>query len=58
VSSTTTVNARQRRSLFWVLAGAIVVGLVYLMATASTGPVDPTGVTHPQSRRRSSSTRG
>jgi high-affinity iron transporter len=50
VSSTTTVNARQRRSLFWVLAGAIVVGLVYLMATASTGPVDPTEVTHSQSR--------
>ena len=47
--SSTTITARQRRSLFWVVAGAIVVGLVYLMATASTGPVDPTEVTHPQS---------
>jgi high-affinity iron transporter len=47
--SSTTVTARQRRSLFWVLAGAIVVGLVYLMATASTGPVDPAEVKHPQS---------
>jgi high-affinity iron transporter len=45
----TAVTARRRRSLFWVLAGAIVVGLVYLMATASTGPVDPTEVAHPQS---------
>jgi high-affinity iron transporter len=31
------------------VAGAIVTGLVYLMATASTGPVDPTEVTRPQS---------
>src|SRR3954449_12454781 len=38
------------RGLFWLVAGAIVVGLVYLMATASTGPVDPTEVTHSQSR--------
>jgi high-affinity iron transporter len=45
-----TVSARQRRSLLWLVAAAIVVGLVYLMATASTGPVDPTEVTHPQSR--------
>src|SRR3954449_6735306 len=37
------------RGLFWLVAGAIVVGLVYLMATASTGPVDPTESTHPQS---------
>ncbi len=42
--------AARRRALFWVLAGAIVAGLVYLMATASTGPVDPTEVTRPQSR--------
>jgi high-affinity iron transporter len=35
----------------WWLAGlAIVAGLVYLMATATTGPVDPTQVTAPQSR--------
>jgi high-affinity iron transporter len=46
---TPTAAARQRRSLLWVLAAAIVVGLVYLMATASTGPVDPTEVTHAQS---------
>jgi high-affinity iron transporter len=45
----TAVTARQRRSLFWVVAGAVVVGLVYLMATASTGPVDPTEVAHRQS---------
>ena len=43
-------TARRRRALFWLLAGALVTGLVYLMATASTGPVDPTEVTHTQSR--------
>src|SRR3954466_11961905 len=37
------------RGFVWVVAGAVVAGLVYLMATASTGPVDPTEVTHPQS---------
>src|SRR3954453_2807229 len=37
------------RGLFWLFAGAVVVGLVYLMATASTGPVDPTEASHPQS---------
>jgi high-affinity iron transporter len=45
-----TVSSRQRRSLLWIFAAAIVAGLVYLMATASTGPVDPTEVTHAQSR--------
>src|SRR3954453_18542833 len=36
--------------LAWWLAGLTVVsGLVYLMATAKTGPVDPTEVTEPQS---------
>jgi high-affinity iron transporter len=36
--------------LAWWLAGlAVVAGLVYLMATASTGPVDPTEVKAPQS---------
>ncbi|MDA0161654.1 FTR1 family protein [Solirubrobacter ginsenosidimutans] len=44
-----TVSSRRRRSLLWIVAAAIVVGLVYLMATASTGPVDPTEVTHAQS---------
>ncbi len=42
--------AVRRRAPLWVLAAAIVAGLVYLMATASTGPVDPTEVTHTQSR--------
>jgi high-affinity iron transporter len=36
--------------LAWWLSGlAALTALVYLMATASTGPVDPTEVTHPQS---------
>src|SRR5690349_10083549 len=33
-----------RRAAWWTLALAVVSGLVYLMATASTGPVDPTTV--------------
>src|SRR6185503_10966749 len=45
--------SQQRRHttrLAWWLAGlAAVAGLVYLMATARTGPVDPTEVTRPQS---------
>jgi high-affinity iron transporter len=49
VSAHTTVTARRRRLLLWLGAAAIVAGLVYLMATASTGPVDPTEVTRPQS---------
>src|SRR3954466_7493180 len=43
-------TAARRRALIWTLAAAIVAGLVYLMATASPGPVDPTEVTQPQSR--------
>jgi high-affinity iron transporter len=47
------VSSPQRRHttrLAWWLAGlAAVAGLVYLMATARTGPVDPTEVSHPQS---------
>src|SRR3954466_11756462 len=43
-------SVARRRALIWVLAGAIVAGLVYLMATASTGPVDPTEASHPHSR--------
>jgi high-affinity iron transporter len=36
--------------LAWWLSGlAVLAALVYLMATASTGPVDPTEVSHPQS---------
>jgi high-affinity iron transporter len=40
---------RSRRLAWWALAVAVVAGLVYLMATASTGPVDPTEATHGQS---------
>jgi high-affinity iron transporter len=39
-----------RRRLLWAVAAGVVVALVYLMATASTGPIDPTEVRHPQSR--------
>jgi high-affinity iron transporter len=41
---------RSTRLLWWTAALAIVAGLVYLMATASTGPVDPTEVATPESR--------
>jgi high-affinity iron transporter len=38
------------RRLAWWLSGAALLGfLVYLMATADSGPVDPTEVSHPQS---------
>ena len=47
-----------RRLMVWTTLGALLVAAVYLMATASTGPVDPTEVTRPaEPRRRSSSTR-
>jgi high-affinity iron transporter len=39
-----------RRLLIWAAFAAVVAGLVYLMATASTGPVDPTEVATEQSR--------
>ncbi|MCW3041070.1 MAG: iron permease, partial [Solirubrobacterales bacterium] len=42
-------SASSRRTAWWVLALAVVAGAVYLMATASTGPVDPTEVSGPQS---------
>src|SRR4051812_18134326 len=42
-------NVTTKRAFFWGAAAAVVVGLVYLMATASTGPIDPTEATHPQS---------
>src|SRR3954469_4954826 len=48
--ATVPASASRRRTLLWVCAGAVLCGLVYLMATASTGPIDPTEVTHPQSR--------
>jgi high-affinity iron transporter len=43
------LHARTRRLAWWALAVAVVAGLVYLMATASTGPLDPTEATHRQS---------
>src|SRR3954468_336420 len=38
------MSARSTRLAWWKAIVAIVAGLVYLMATASTGPVDPTEV--------------
>src|SRR4051794_17459503 len=40
---------QNRRLVIWTTIAAIVAALVYLMATAKTGPVDPTEVNHPQS---------
>jgi len=37
------------RTAWWAAGLAVVTGIVYLMATASTGPVDPTEATTPQS---------
>jgi high-affinity iron transporter len=45
------IDKRQHRRLaFWLGGLALLAGAVYLMATASTGPVDPTAVSAPQSR--------
>ena len=45
------VPSRRSARLAWWLPGlAVVAGLVYLMATASTGPVDPTEVRGAQSQ--------
>jgi high-affinity iron transporter len=49
MSAPQTRTAAGRRLTLWTTALATVAGLVYLMATARTGPVDPTEVTHPQS---------
>src|SRR4051812_31328051 len=38
-----------RRTAWWTAGLAVLAGLVYLMATARTGPVDPTEVRAPQS---------
>src|SRR4051794_22911022 len=38
-----------RRLAWWTAGLSVLAGLVYLMATASTGPIDPTGATAPQS---------
>jgi high-affinity iron transporter len=47
---TSSSGAGFRRGAVWGVAAAVVAGLVYLMATAHTGPVDPTEVAAPQSR--------
>src|SRR3954454_18903159 len=38
------MSARATRTAWWAAIAAAVAFLVYLMATAPTGPVDPTGV--------------
>src|SRR3954454_4747190 len=38
-----------RRTAWWTAGLSVLAGLVYLMATAKTGPVDPTEATAPQS---------
>jgi high-affinity iron transporter len=43
-------RARTRRLAWWSAGLALLAGAVYLMATAKTGPVDPTEVTARQSR--------
>jgi high-affinity iron transporter len=47
---TSSSGAGFRRGAVWGVAAAVVAGLVYLMATAHTGPVDPTEIAAPQSR--------
>ena len=47
--STVPRGTSHRRVLVWTAALGVVAGLVYLMATAGTGPVDPTEVQSPQS---------
>ncbi len=43
-------DQQARARLVWWLSGlAVVIALVYLMATAETGPTDPTEATHPLS---------
>lgn len=48
-SASSARSAAASRTPWWLLALALVAGAVYLMATASTGPVDPTEVRGPQS---------
>lgn len=43
-------SAKTRRLAWWIAGLSILAGAVYLMATAKTGPVDPTTVAAPQSR--------
>src|SRR3954470_3548433 len=48
--SPSSARIRHATRLAWWLAGlTVVAGVVYLMATAKTGPVDPTEVSQPQS---------
>jgi high-affinity iron transporter len=42
-------RSRARRIAWWTTAALAVAGLVYLMATAKTGPADPTEARSPQS---------
>jgi len=42
-------SARLRRAAWWAVGAGVLAGLVYLMATASTGPIDPTEARAPQS---------
>ena len=49
-SATKTRGGAIPRGAIWAIAATAIAGLVYLMGTASTGPVDPTEVTVPQSR--------
>lgn len=45
------MNSDRRTRIAWWTAGlAVLAGIVYLMATAKTGPVDPTEAGSPQSR--------
>src|SRR4051794_24359265 len=50
VASSDSRPATGRRRLVWLVAAVVVASLVYLMATADTGPVDPTEIDHAQSR--------
>jgi high-affinity iron transporter len=51
VGTKTDRGRRDHARLAWWLSGlAVVAGLVYLMATASTGPADPTAATKPMSQ--------
>ncbi|MEA2480102.1 MAG: high-affinity iron transporter, partial [Thermoleophilaceae bacterium] len=49
MSSAQTSANRARRLSWWLSGLAVVAGLVYLMATAKTGPVDPTESARPES---------
>jgi high-affinity iron transporter len=49
-SATVTTRPRATRLAWWVAGLAVLAGIVYLMATASTGPVDPAEATRAQSR--------